>query len=507
MKPKDNFLEDLLIVKDNNKPEENGKIFPLGYTDKREVKKKKRKHKKSRNSSKSGSSESIEEKNEELEDDNNKNINDKNENENEENKNDDFFTDNNLKKYVLNEDDSDSEIVEEEIISEEILAQIYKNVENNEENINTNNIVISPITPISETIIKKEEEEDNKIEVDIKEEEGKEQKKKKNEKIVKKRENLLFKYFNHKSLIGKLRIITLVVLIIYILLNITSIIAYIYKKEKKTIFCFEFLDYSNNNKTKTEEKENREDNNINNNNNNENNNNERFFLSGLNSFILVNSLLLFVFISILSTLIKNEYLQLKQFFKGMSLYFPFTLVLNMPIFIIGIIQDKYNDEKDPKIWTPIFFSILTFLGTILMGFVLIRKKQHKYKSISSLINISVLCSFLTAFECYSFIYCICFLIRSYFIKSGNSNVELMSVPEIVAGVAYFAIGFFITTALKDIYFSFIVVIIEIGLLYVKKKYSNAVAFLNIITTFFTFASMIVTIFKYKKKVFGLTHVD
>ena len=70
MKPKDNFLEDLLIIKDNDKPEEKGKIFPLGYTDKRDVKKKKRKHKKSRNSSKSGSSESIEEKNEELEDEN-----------------------------------------------------------------------------------------------------------------------------------------------------------------------------------------------------------------------------------------------------------------------------------------------------------------------------------------------------------------------------------------------------------------------------------------------------
>ena len=41
MKPKDNFLEDLLIIKDNDKPEEKGKIFPLGYTDKRDVKKKK----------------------------------------------------------------------------------------------------------------------------------------------------------------------------------------------------------------------------------------------------------------------------------------------------------------------------------------------------------------------------------------------------------------------------------------------------------------------------------
>ena len=40
MKPKENFQR-LLIVKESDNPEENIKIFPLGYTDKREVKRKK----------------------------------------------------------------------------------------------------------------------------------------------------------------------------------------------------------------------------------------------------------------------------------------------------------------------------------------------------------------------------------------------------------------------------------------------------------------------------------
>ena len=207
------------------------------------------------------------------------------------------------------------------------------------------------------------------------------------------------------------------------------------------------------------------------------------------------------------SLIKNEYLQLKQFFKEMSLFFPLTLILNMPIYIIGIIQNKYDDINDPKIWTPIFFSILTFLGVVFMSIVLVNAKKHKFKSISSLINISVLCSFLTAFECYCFIYCFCFLLRSCFIKIGKRNVDNMSVPEIIAGIIYFAIGFFNITALRDIYFSFIVVIVEIGLLYIRKNYSIGVVCFNLITTFFTFASIVIAIFKYKKKVFGLTHVD
>jgi len=191
----------------------------------------------------------------------------------------------------------------------------------------------------------------------------------------------------------------------------------------------------------------------------------------------------------------------------MSLFFPLTLILNMPIYIIGIIQNKYDDVNDPKIWTPIFFSVLTLLGVVFMGIVLVNAKKHKFKSTSSLINISILSSFLTAFECYCFIYCFCFLLRSCFIKTGKKNVDNMSVPEIIAGIIYFAIGFLNITALRDIYYSFIVVIVEIGLLYIRKNYSIGVVCFNLITTFFTFASIVIAIFKYKKKVFGLAHVD
>ena len=291
-------------------------------------------------------------------------------------------------------------------------------------------------------------------------------------------------------------------MILYIIISSIAIFAYIYNKDKKTIFCFEFLDYSN----KKGNKENNQDNDDNNK-NIEDKENEKFFLSDKNSFFLINTLLLITFLSVMYSLIKNEYLQLKQFFKEMSLFFPLTLILNMPIYIIGIIQNKYDDINDPKIWTPIFFSILTFLGVVFMSIVLVNAKKHKFKSISSLINISVLCSFLTAFECYCFIYCFCFLLRSCFIKIGKRNVDNMSVPEIIAGIIYFAIGFFNITALRDIYFSFIVVIVEIGLLYIRKNYSIGVVCFNLITTFFTFASIVIAIFKYKKKVFGLTHVD
>ena len=462
----DNKFE-LLLKKNDIKPKTYRKTFPLGFQDKREIGFYKSR-KKSKNSSKSGSSESIEEKNEELEDDDINHINEKNNNDN---NSDNDKIEKNLKPHSLN-DESDSEIVEEEIISEEVIAQIYKNLkENTGQDLKEN--IISPIIAISESNIVKKDDNINEIQ-------NKNKKINKKEKQIKKKENILFKYFNHKSLIEKLRIITLIILIIYILLGTFSIVLYLSKVDKKIVFCFEFLD---------------------------NESNEKFFLSDRNSFFLVQVLLFFTFASVINSLIRNEYLQLKQFFKETSIYFPLTLIVNMPIFIVGIVFNKYGEEKDPKIWTSIIFSVLTFFGFFFMGNVLINVKRHKYKSISSLINISVLSSFLAAFECYCFIYCICFLLRSCFIIKGKKKVEEMNVPEIIAGLIYFGIGFFVITAFKDIYFSFIVVTIEIGLLYVRKNYSLTVVCFNILTTFFSFASIVITIFKYKKRVFGLSHVD
>ena len=92
-------------------------------------------------------------------------------------------------------------------------------------------------------------------------------------------------------------------------------------------------------------------------------------------------------------------------------------------------------------------------------------------------------------------------------KIGKVKYDEMSGIEIVAGMIFYSIGFVIISAYQDIFFSAIVVIIEIGLLYIKKNYSIAVVIFNIFTTFFSFASIIVTIFKYKKRVFGLAHVD
>ena len=466
MKPKDNFLEDLLIIKDDDNPEEKGKIFPLGYTDKREVKKKKRKHKKSRNSSKSGSSESIEEKNEDLEDENYDFI--KNNSDPDEKKNDLLIND---------ESDSDSEIIEEEIITEETIAKIYAEqteqifLETNQIDINTD------ISPISETVIVKKN--NSNIEDDNIKSNDNLIVKEKTKRILKYKDNLLFKYFNHKSLIAKMRIITLIILIIYIALIIASIFSYGLIKKKLTLFCFEFIE---NDKDITNEKYIR-----------------KLFLSDRNAFIAVQALCGIPFISIVIALIKNEYLPLKQFFKETSFYFPLTMLINIPIFIIGLIKDTYEDpDGSIGLVLPIIFTILTFIGFLSMTFILITARERKYKSIANLINISILCSFMSSSEFYCFLYNVCLLIRAIYNKP-------MYIPEIIMGIIYFLFSMFIIISLKDIFYVFIMIIFELGLLYIKKNI--VVTIINLCIAFFGFSAITINIFKYKKKVFGYLSKD
>ena len=471
MKPKENFLEDPLLTKIEDPHKKAGKIFPLGYTDKRTFKKrKKRRAKKSINSLSSGSSESIEEKNEELEEDDYIKI--KN-NSDPEKKNEILIDDDNFKLFPLNED-SDSEIVEEEIISEETIAKIY--ADKTDEILEKDNINIqADIIPISETLIvntNKTKEAENK-----KNSEDKIIKEKKR-KIYKNKDNILFKYFNHKSLISKLRIITLIILIIYIILLAANIFIYAFSKTKLTIFCFEFVPSEETNSQIYYYK---------------------IFLSDRISFIIIQLLCLIPFISIIISLLKNEYLPLKQFFKAVSFYFPLTLALNIPIIILSLIKDKFeNDDGSISIILPIIFTLLTLTGFILMTFILFGAKNIKYKSVSSLFNISVLSSFLSAFQCYCFLFSVCLVIRVFY------NEELF-IPEIIIGIIYFIFGIYIIIAFRDVFYLTVVVIIELGLLYIKKNI--AVSIVNLLTTFLSFSAIIFNIFKYKKKVFELVTFD
>ena len=64
---------------------------------------------------------------------------------------------------------------------------------------------------------------------------------------------------------------------------------------------------------------------------------------------------------------------------------------------------------------------------------------------------------MSSFEFYCFLYNVCLVIRAVYI-------EPMYILEIIMGIIYFLFGIFIIISFKDIFYAFILVVIELGLL-------------------------------------------
>lgn len=285
-------------------------------------------------------------------------------------------------------------------------------------------------------------------------------------------------YFYDKIPINVLKVITILMIIIYILLGITSIIFFVKERDKRPfLFCFNFI------KRYSEADINQKD--------------EEYdiilFLTDLNSFCIIHFILLFIFIFILITLFRNQENEIKNFFKNISIFLDLTLLVNIPIFILGISSD-FNDNQ---YWKIICYIILTGLGTLFMFKIYIKTKSNKFKNILRLINQGLLGGVLTSFELYCFIYNICY------ITTWGIGDKIDFKMEIIPGSIYFVFGFFFTIFYKDIIFSFTSLILEIGLLYIKKKEALSLVIFNICAVFFNFSVITSTIFKYNKKVFNL----
>ena len=281
-----------------------------------------------------------------------------------------------------------------------------------------------------------------------------------------------------------LKYFTLVTIILYIIIVIASSIIFHQRRDTNPfLFCFEFLDRipaQNQELTKKD---------------------IIYFLTDLNSFYIIHIIFLILFISVCYMLIKGRQSQIDNFFKDMSIFFVSTLIFNIPILFSGMFTSTFYGNH----LQPVSYLILTFLGFLCMIKIYIVAKRHKYKKISGLVNISILSSIMTAYQCYCFLFNISYFYMNFFKpKLGGKHKEYPEV-EIVAGCVYFAIGIIVMTVFKDIFFVIAMVIIETGLLYSKRQnpYLLTTALVNISIVSLNFASVIIIIFAYNKKVFKL----
>ena len=274
-----------------------------------------------------------------------------------------------------------------------------------------------------------------------------------------------------------LRVITIISIGLYMIVGIIGVIFFAKNREERPfLFCFNFIsrdphnDYGNNMEIY-----------------------ERIiFSSDLNSFCIIHFVLLFLLIFLLITLIFNKDNNGKSFLKDFSIFFPLTLVFNIPIFIMGIFSSKNGDE----FWNSILYIFFTLLSALCMLKIYIGTKQNKYKNLIRVVNQGFLSGLLSAFELYTLMYNICYLSTWW----SESNVVKM---EIIPGVIYFLISLLTIILYNDLFFPSTALIIQIGLLYIKKANSFSVVIFNVVVVFFSYISIISMILKQNKNVFNI----
>lgn len=280
-----------------------------------------------------------------------------------------------------------------------------------------------------------------------------------------------------------LRYSTLAIIIIYIIITFAScIIFHNRRKDNPYLFCFKFIERDPSINQDQQEKD------------------IIYFLTDLNSFYILHAVLLFIFFSLIYLLIKGTKSEINEFFRNMSIYFMSALILNIPILINGMLTDFfYGNPLQPSVYLG-----LTLLSLLCMVRIYLVTKSHKYKTVKSYINISVLSSLMTAYHLYCFFFTASYFIMNFYkpkVDHDNEHPE----AEIILSSVYFVIGFAIIFYYKDIFFNIAMVNMEIGLLYTKRKsdYSMLTSMINVGILSLNYASILAFIFKDNKQLFKL----
>ena len=280
-------------------------------------------------------------------------------------------------------------------------------------------------------------------------------------------------YFYRDIPLDLLKSITIIIIGLYMCAGIFGVSYFAQNREKNPfIFCFNFFP------RESEEYDFK--------------NEKIIFSSDLNSFCIIHFILLFLLIMILYTLFLNKDNNGKSFLKDFSIFFPLILLFDIPIFILGLFSSINGDEY----WKSIIYIILNLIGTLCSCKIYITTKRNKYKNLIRVINQGFLSGLLAAFELYSLMYNICYLSTWW----TETNIVKL---EIIPGVIYFIFSILTIILFNDIFFSSTALIIQIGLLYIKKKDSLSVVIFNICVVFFSFISIIALILKQNKNVFNI----
>ena len=279
-----------------------------------------------------------------------------------------------------------------------------------------------------------------------------------------------------------LRFSTLITIILYIIVLITSCVIFHLRREKNPfLFCFKFIDRI----PKMQDLEQKD---------------LIYFLTDLNSFYIIHVIFLSLFISVSILMIKGSESERDHFFDNMAIFFMFALLFNIPIFFMGMFTEFFYGN----ILQPIIYLILTLLSFLCMGKIYLITRSHEYKNGIRFFNISVLASLMTAYQCYCFLFNLNYFIMNFYKPQIGDDDEYPGI-EIAFNCIYLIIGLVIIFVYRDIFFNGAMVNIQIGFLYAKRvsNYLLETTIVNIAVISLNYATIFIVIFWKKKSVFRL----
>lgn len=203
------------------------------------------------------------------------------------------------------------------------------------------------------------------------------------------------------------------------------------------------------------------------------------------------SILILLIISFSVCIIRNDERYRALFKEDLGCSFPWILILLSVSFGVRLIYP--NNNFFIYLWIIIIYS----LSLLIASYIYRKSKNRKNQSFITLINESILISILLCFVCYVLLFSILKIT-----SINQNNYQIIQNFSILFNLILTSIALILLTSYKDIFFSLTLFIVEGGIFSYNKGIfcrENLSVFIIVI---FLIISVLYTIKKFKKRVFG-----
>lgn len=223
------------------------------------------------------------------------------------------------------------------------------------------------------------------------------------------------------------------------------------------------------------------------------------FRTTSNSLFVIISFMAFLFITSMVMIIKGKFHLIRNYLKDTHPYMSGSLIMIILSFLIA------DFTQNRTIITILFHFIISLIGLLLTAFIIYNVNRKRFKSKMCIINECFLSSILLSLHIYSLIFNLIGMVDGIG-EQKYDKTKFNYIFNITANLIYFITAILFLTVYKDIVYPSCVVIIETGLISNQTYYFSEIL-TSIVIVALTFFTVVLTVFKYKYRVFRIINED